>query len=260
MFEPIKTLGQNFLKDRGVIKKMVLALGVKEGEILIEIGPGLGALTTEIMENFGTWDVDVRAVEIDLRFVDKLRTMFPLYNNIQIIESNIIDWLPTFDPGEKNFRVIGSLPYYITSPIIHNLIKMKRPPEACIILIQKEVAHRISAVAPDSSYMSAFVQSFYDVEYLATVDRKEFSPSPEVDAGVLKLTKRRSATIPGNIQIEKIDVSKYEKFLHKAYSNPRKMLNKMFHQDELNRADLNGQYRAQNYNADDWLQAFQILN
>ncbi|MBI2414285.1 ribosomal RNA small subunit methyltransferase A [candidate division WWE3 bacterium] len=260
MFTPIKTLGQNFLKDTQAIKKMVLSLGVREGEIVIEIGPGLGAVTTEVMENFGTWDISVKAVEIDLRFVDKLRTMFPLYNNIKIVEANIIDWLPTFDPGDKNFRIIGSLPYYITSPIIHNTIKMKKRPESCVILIQKEVARRISTVAPDSTYMSSFVQSFFDVEYLATVDKKEFTPSPEVDAGILKLTKRKTASLPVHIDIDQIDINKYEKFLHKAYSNPRKMLNKMFFEDELKRADLNAQYRAQNYNADDWLQAFGILN
>ena len=252
MFEPIKRLGQNFLKDRLAIKKMVKALGVQDGEIIVEIGPGLGAITREILEAYGNWDVEIKAVEIDLRFVDKLRSMFLDYMNIKIIESNIIDWLPTFDPVDKKFRVIGSLPYYITSPIIHNIIKMKSLPESCVLLIQKEVARKISSVAPDSSYMSSFVQSFFDVEYLMTVDKKEFAPSPEVDAGIIKLVKKQKIT--------DVDANKYEHFLHKAYSNPRKMLNKVFYQDELNKADLNGSYRAQNYNAEDWLNAFRILS
>lgn len=251
MFKPNKRLGQNFLKNKHTILKMVQKLDMQDGETLIEIGAGLGALTLEIVNHLGGTDIDIKALEIDLRFVDKLNNMFKDIKNIEIIETNALDWLPTFDAQEKPFKVIGSLPYYITSPIIHRLIKMPQQPEVCVLLIQKEVAKKISAQAPDSSYLSVFVQTFYEVEYLETVSKKDFSPAPKVDGGVIKLTKRRGVKVT--------DLGKYAGFLHLAFSNPRKMLNKMFKEDERNRAGIDGNLRAQNYDWEKWVEAFTIL-
>lgn len=250
MFTPIKRLGQNFLKDTKTIGKMVQALEAKPGEEVIEIGPGLGAVTRIILETYGHGEVDIKAVEIDVRFVDKLKNMFAEYKkSFEVIEANVLDWLPQYTT-EKNFKIIGSLPYYITSPIVHEIIKMQKQPEIVVILIQKEVAQKIAAKAPDSSYFSVFVQTFYEVEYIGTVSRKEFSPVPQVDAGILKLTKREGIDI---------DIRKYEGFLHKAYANPRKMLNKAFYQDEINRAGIDPTKRPQNYNWENWLRFFKII-
>jgi 16S rRNA (adenine1518-N6/adenine1519-N6)-dimethyltransferase len=230
---------------------MVLELDMQDGETLIEIGAGLGALTLEIVNHFGSTDIAVKALEIDLRFVDKLNNMFEKVKNIEIIETNALTWLPTFNPQKKPFKIIGSLPYYITSPLIHRLVKMPWQPEMCVLLIQKEVAQKISAKAPDSSYFSTFVQTFYEVEYMETVNKKDFSPVPKVDGGVIKLTRRKDSKVK--------DIDKYEGFLHLAYSNPRKMLNKMFKEDELNRGDLDGKLRAQNYDWEKWVETFTIL-
>jgi 16S rRNA (adenine1518-N6/adenine1519-N6)-dimethyltransferase len=251
MFKPNKKLGQNFLKNKHVILRMVQELDIKDGETLIEIGAGLGALTIEIVNHSTHSDIDIKAVELDLRFVDKLNNMFHDIKNIEVIEANILTWLPTFDAQKKPLRVIGSLPYYITSPIIHEIIKMKWQPEVCVLLIQKEVAKKIADEAPHSSYLSTFVQTFYEVKYLETVSKKDFSPQPKVDGGVIKLTKRKGTEIK--------DIEKYEGFLHLAYSSPRKMLNKMFKEDERNRAGIDGKLRAQNYNWDKWAEAFTIL-
>lgn len=250
MFTPNKKLGQNFLKDTKIISKMVKALEAKAGEEIIEIGPGLGAVTRILLENHGHGEIDIKAVEIDIRFVDKLTQMFNEYkNHFEVIEKNVLDFLPTYIT-DKEFKIIGSLPYYITSPIIHEIIKMKKRPKKVVILIQKEVAKKIAAKAPDSSYLSTFVQTFYEVEYIATVDKKEFSPAPKVDGGILEMTLR------DNIDI---DVRKYEGFLHKAFANPRKMLNKAFYEDEINRAQIDGKKRPQNYNAEEWLKFFKII-
>jgi len=251
MFKPNKRLGQNFLKNKQTILKMVQSLDMKDGETLIEVGAGLGALTLEIVNYFGSADIEIKALEIDLRFVDKLNNMFKEVKNIEIIETNVLDWFPTFDPEKKTFKVVGSLPYYITSPIVHELIKMEWQPEVCVLLIQKEVAQKIAAKAPDSSYLSVFVQTFYEVEYLETVSKKDFSPAPKVDGGVIKLTRRKKSKIK--------DIRKYEGFLHLAFSNPRKMLNKSFKGDELVRAQIDGTMRAQNYDWEKWVDAFSIL-
>ncbi len=254
MFQPIKKLGQNFLKDQNQVKKMVNALEVKDGDTIIEIGAGLGAVTLGLVQTYGHWNIKIKALEIDPRFVDKLNTMFPEYKNVEIIETSVLDWLPKYT-AENPTKIIGSLPYYITTPIIHKILKMHKQAEVCVLLVQKEVAQKIAAKAPDATPISVFVQSFYDVEYVATIDKSEFEPMPEVDGGVIKLTKR--------LQTEKTkieNIEKYERFLHKAFSNPRKMLNKIFYADELNRTELSGNQRAQNYNWEDWVRAFKILN
>jgi 16S rRNA (adenine1518-N6/adenine1519-N6)-dimethyltransferase len=251
MFTPKKKLGQNFLKNKHKIKEMVKALDPKEGEVVVEIGPGLGAVTEVLIDNYGHSDMLIKAVEIDVRFVDKLINVYADYEKFEVIEANVLNWLPTFDPVNRNFRIIGSLPYYITSPIIHEIIMMKKLPEVCILLIQKEVAQKISRKSPKSSYIATFVQTFFEVEYKGKVDKGDFSPVPKVDGGVLKLTKRP------DIKID--DITKYEGFLHRAFSNPRKMLNKVFHQDELNRAGLSGKARAQEYSWEKWYKAFKIL-
>ncbi len=176
--------------------------------------------------------------------------MFSEYkNHFEVIEANVLDFLPQYST-EKSFKIIGSLPYYITSPILHEIIKMNKRPKKVVVLIQKEVAKKIAAKAPDSSYLSTFIQTFYEVEYVATVDKNEFSPVPKVDGGILKMTLKPDVNI---------DVKKYEGFLHKGFSNPRKMLNKVFYEDEINRAQIDSTKRPQNYNSEEWLKFFKIL-
>ena len=251
MFAPNRKLGQNFLENAREIKKMVGALGALSGEMMIEIGPGLGSVTQEIISTYGSKNIQIKAVEIDLRFVDKLKNMFANQDNLEIIEANILDWLPRFNSEGSGIRIIGSLPYYITSPILYEIVRMRERPLACVLLIQKEVAEKILAGTGDSIYLSVLVQTFFEVESLGTVDRSEFSPAPEVDGGILKLTKRAGS--------DDLDAGKYMKFLKKVFASPRKMLNKTFYEDELNRAQLDGTKRPQDYGWKEWSKAFRIL-
>lgn len=250
MFKPVKSLGQNFLMDKILVRKMVEALNVVPQDIIIEIGPGLGILTHDLVEHYR--DITVHAVEIDKRFVDKLSTVYIDNMDVNIVESNILDWLPRFKP-ERSFKILGSLPYYITSPIVHTIIKMEEKADVCVLLVQKEVAEKIAAVSPDSSYLSSFVQTFYNVEYLFTVGREKFEPAPNVDGGIVKLSLRKDAPL------SKEDLKHYEGFLHKAYKNPRKMLNKAFKKEELSVMGVEGNLRPQNINADQWVAAFKAV-
>ena len=252
MYETIKSLGQNFLVDKQLARDMVSALDIADGDIIVEIGPGLGALTDVIAENIIGTESELNAVEIDERFFEKLNLTYITNQNIKIIKADILDWLPTFE-SDKEFKVIGSLPYYITSPIIHSIIKMKKRPTVCVLLVQKEVADKIKSPAPDSSYMSCFVQTFFDVSYIGKVPKNRFRPEPEVDGGILKFVRKE-----GDFSSEFI--VRYEAFLHKAFSNPRKMLNKMFTGDELIRGEINPTLRAQNLSAAEWLGFFRVLN
>jgi 16S rRNA (adenine1518-N6/adenine1519-N6)-dimethyltransferase len=250
MYKPIKGWGQNFLLDRRVVAKLVDALDLVPGDTVVEIGPGLGILTEELGSRLDYKELTVYAVEIDIRFVEKLQTMFLSHPNLHVIEANILDWLPQFE-SEKPYKILGSLPYYITSPIVHTIVKMRSPADICVLLIQKEVAEKITAKAPDSSYLSVFVQTFYEVSYLGSVDKSKFSPPPKVDGGLIKLVKREEAPI--------WDMDRYEGFLHRAYSSPRKMLNKVFSKEELDKAGLDASKRPHDYGREDWVKAFKAI-
>ncbi len=252
MFKPHKELGQNFLNDKKIVIDMVNALEIENGDEVIEIGPGPGLVTGYLLEKAKKNNAKIHAVELDARLYRNLSERFLGDGDIKIYHENILDWLSTFT-AEKEFKIIGSIPYYITSPIIHKIIKMEKRPETVVLLVQKEVAEKIKSTSPDSSYMSSFVQTFFDVKYLGKVPSKKFTPEPKVDGGILKLV----LTDKG---FDREFIRKYEGFLHKAYSNPRKMLNKVFKQDELEKGKINSQLRAQNLGAGEWLSFYKILN
>ena len=214
MFEPIKGLGQNFLIDTDTITRMVDYLEPADEDLIVEVGPGLGALTEELSDRVLD-NSEVYAIEIDKRFVSKLENMFLESLNLNIIEGNILDWLPNFKP-DKPYKILGSLPYYITSPIIHTIIKAPKQAETAVILIQKEVGEKVAARVPDATYFSSFGQTFYNVEYLETVPKTYFDPIPEVDGTIIRLKKLPVQNIPREL------IEKYEGFLHKGYANPRK--------------------------------------
>lgn len=252
MYEPIKSLGQNFLMDGSLSREMVEALSIENGDEIIEIGPGHGALTEILADKVHGTDSIVRAVEIDERFYEKLNGMYATDKNVKLVCDDILLWLPTFIP-KKDFKIIGSLPYYISSPIIHTIIKMKKMPSVCVLLVQKEVAEKIKSPAPDSSYMSCFVQTFFDAHYVGKVPKNRFKPEPKVDGGILKLTRK-----DGDFSHEFI--ARYEGFLHRAFASPRKMLNKVFTEEELKKGGIDPTLRAQNLGADEWLKFYECLN
>ena len=252
MYEPIKSLGQNFLVDKQLARDMVRALDITNGNVIVEIGPGLGSLTEILAESISGTNSELNAVEVDERFFGKLISMYADEQNIKIINADILEWLPNFE-SPHDFKIIGSLPYYITSPIIHSIIKMKKRPNVCVLLVQKEVAEKIKSPTPDSSYMSCFIQTFFDVSYLGKVPKNRFRPEPEVDGGILKFVRKEEDFSPEFIV-------KYEGFLHKAFSNPRKMLNKMFTKEELEKGGVAQTLRAQNLNSSQWLEFYKVLN
>jgi 16S rRNA (adenine1518-N6/adenine1519-N6)-dimethyltransferase len=251
MYEPNKKLGQNFLINDFTVYRMVDALNVASGDVVVEIGPGLGALTEILAQRLSNHGSKIYAVEIDPRFVFKLKEMFLEYLNVHVIQADILEWLPGFEHA-GDYKLIGSLPFYITSPIIHGIIHMNNRPERCVMLVQKEVAERIAADVPDASYFSTFVQTFYDVEYVGEVSREDFDPAPRVDGGILVFDRK-------NVDMSYDQVRRYEGFLHKGFSNPRKMLNKVFSKDELVRVNVSGNLRPQNINPEKWVEMFETL-
>lgn len=251
MYEAIKKLGQNFLMDKTIAERMVDALSIRPQDIVIEIGSGLGIVTEVIAERMSDTNFKVYAVEIDNRFTSRLESMFVERENLMVVEADILQWLPKFSE-DGTVKVIGSLPFYITSPIIHSIVKMHNLPEKVVLLVQKEVGDKIAGTAPDTSYMSAFVQTFFNVTYSETILRSKFDPAPNVDGAVLTLSKKRQLAIE--------TILRYEGFLHRGFSSPRKMLNKPFKKEELELGNIQPTLRPQNLSAEQWFAFFKILH
>jgi 16S rRNA (adenine1518-N6/adenine1519-N6)-dimethyltransferase len=244
-----KQLGQNFLTSTKVAKKMVAALKLRKNDYLVEIGAGMGAVTREIVDEVKRRKIKVTVLEIDKRFVKDLKDEFSHYKYVEIVRGDVLQWLPALKT-RKPFKVIGSLPYYITSPILHALVRHKGNVRTAVLLIQKEVAKKIAADAPKASYLSAYLQTFFDIEILEIVPRELFKPQPKVDGAVVKLTKRKK------IAIRKKEILDYEEFLHKGFSKPRKMLNKVFSKKFLQKLKTDDKLRPQHIDTQKWIELY----
>lgn len=248
-FQIKKELGQNFLVDEKTVEKLVLELDASPSEPIIEIGPGLGAVTKKLLEIYPK--NKIYAVEVDPEAVEQLNNIVSS-KNCQIIFADALNWLENVNI-DQSFKIIGSLPYYITSPILHTIIKMKKTPVSCALLIQHEVAEKICELAPNASYLSTFINTFFETKYVHKVPSQHFEPQPSVDSAILKMTKNKSEFI------SKKDINSYEIFLHRGFQHPRKMINKVFTIQELEKVNLDGNLRPQEIGVETWIDMFEKL-
>ena len=199
-FKNTKSLGQNFLTDKGIIDKIVDGAGVCEDDLVLEIGPGLGVITWEAAQKAGK----VIAVEIDKNLIPILKETLADCDNVEVLHQDILKT----DINEvinrelatgkyKNVKVIGNLPYYITTPIIMKILEDGVEAESLTFMMQKEVADRIQSAPGKKTYgaVSVAVQYYCEAEILSKVPRDVFIPQPNVDSAVLKLTVRKEKAV-----------------------------------------------------------------
>jgi len=216
---PIK-LGQNFLKNNEIVKKIVESANLKADDLVLEIGPGKGVLTEELAKYAGK----VVAVEIDENLVKLLFNKFSNNKNVEIICGDILKTnLPELlghlmSKSKKSYKVVANLPYYITSPIIRLFLESKVPPSEMILMVQKEVAERITANPGQMSILAVSVQYYADAEILFEVGKENFDPIPEVDSCVIKITKYKSQST------NKIQSTNFFKIVRAGFSAKRKTL------------------------------------
>ena len=185
-----KSLGQHFLKDENVCKRIVNELQVLHFQQLLEVGPGGGALTKYLVKIEG---IDFKAVELDDEKVIFLEKAFPAIRG-KIIHENFLDIDPPF---EESFTVVGNFPYNISTQILFKVIEWKQHVPAVIGMFQKEVAERAASKEGSKVYgvLSVLVQAFYKVEYLFDVEPASFTPPPKVMSGVIRLTRRENSVV-----------------------------------------------------------------
>jgi 16S rRNA (adenine1518-N6/adenine1519-N6)-dimethyltransferase len=188
-----KSLGQNFLTDNRILQKIVDAAHLSGDDGVLEIGPGIGALTECLAKTAGT----VVAVEIDQRLLPVLGSTLKAHQNVHIVHGDILKldlealWRDHFQPGQE-VSVAANLPYYITTPIIMRLLESRIRLENIVVMVQKEVADRLAARPGGKQYgsLSIAVQYYCEPETVCIVPRSAFIPQPGVDSAVIRLRVR----------------------------------------------------------------------
>lgn len=189
-----KRFGQNFLHDENVIRKIVDAISAVEGDHLLEIGPGLGALTKELAKTGAT----IHCVELDADLAKSLRTEFQEYDSIKIIEGDALKFdLSSIATEKRPLRVIGNLPYNISTPIIFHLLKNSELIRDMTFMLQLEVIQRMISKVGKKNYgrLSLMVQYYCEVEHLFNVPSSAFSPKPKVVSALARLKPHSSTSI-----------------------------------------------------------------
>ena len=188
-----KSLGQNFLIDPNILRKIVGQANLTKQSAAIEIGPGIGALTEHLAREAGK----VLAFEIDQRLLPVLDDTLSPYDNISIVHADILktDVQAAIDnelAGYEDIVVVANLPYYVTTPIILKLLLEKLPIRGMVVMLQKEVAERITAKPGTKAYgsLSIAIQYYTQAEMALTVPKSVFLPQPNVDSAVILMTKR----------------------------------------------------------------------
>lgn len=227
-FDYKKSLGQNFLKDKNIIKKIADSINPTEEDLIIEIGPGAGALTKELVKKKSEvicFEIDTRLKEILEQInSEKLTIIFKDFLSIKINE--YID-----QNKYKNLYFVGNLPYYITTAIINKIVKESNPYEITI-MVQKEVADRFSAKpgTKDYSSISIFLQYNFDIETVCNVSKTCFEPVPKVDSSVIKF--KRNKKISAN------DEEKFYKLIKDSFTHKRKNLKNNLKGYDLNKIQM----------------------
>ena len=199
-----KKFGQNFLIDQGIVEKIVREAGVTKDDFVLEIGPGIGTMTQILCENAR----EVAAVEIDRKLIPILNDTLSEYDNVTIINDDIlkvdINKLAEEKNGGRPIKVVANLPYYITTPIIMGLFESHVPLDSITIMVQKEVADRMQTGPGSKDYgaLSQAVQFYAKPEIVVNVPPECFMPRPNVGSAVIRL--KRHETRPVDVKDEKL--------------------------------------------------------
>lgn len=212
-----KKLGQNFLIDENIVRNIVAAAELSDKDTVLEVGPGIGTLTQGLAESGAA----VVAVELDKRLLPVLDTTLEGYDNVRIVNGDIlqVDIMQTV--GVDEFKVCANLPYYITTPIIFALLEKRLPMERLVAMVQKEVAERMAAKPGGKDYgaLSVAIQYYTEPEIAFIVPPSSFIPAPSVDSAVIVCKHREKPPV------EVCDEALFFRVVKAAFSLRRKMLN-----------------------------------
>jgi len=238
---PKKSLGQNFLIDEDILKIFVAAANLNKEDTVIEVGSGTGIVTRELAKIAKK----VFAVEIDQDLLDTLKNNIKTCSNAEIINKDILDVFEKLSTNVSVYKIVGAIPYSITSPLLHTLILAKNAPNSITLITQEEVAEKICTKEPKATYLSNFISLYGYSKIVGRVKPTAFYPSPNVTSAIIHIEKRAV--------VDSADLlRKKSSFLHKGFSHPRKMLGNILEKGILLKAGIDPTSRAQELSLDKW--------
>ncbi len=259
--KPSRSKGQNFLIDESVYDKIVAGADIEKNDTVLEVGPGLGFLTLKLSQKAKK----VLAVELDTKLFQFLQSLINAKNikNIKIFNNDILRARGENFSRLGSYKIVSNLPYNISSIFLRKFLSLSNKAEVIVLLLQKEVAQRIVAQAPNMSLLSASVQFYAQAEILFEVGRDKFYPIPEVDSAVIRIKpqKNRLKTY--------VEEKKFFSLLRIGFSAKRKMLKNNLSQglrvdikkieNVLQQNNLDIKVRAEELTIDNWLGIYRDL-
>ena len=210
-----KGLGQNFLTDNGIRDAILDAAALSQTDTVLEVGPGLGMLTEELVKKAGR----VIAVELDNALAERLGQKLKSAGNLEVISSDVLKLdLKEVLKGVGSYKVVANIPYYITSPILHFFMHAVQRPTLMVIMMQKEVAQDVTAPADKLNYISVSMRIFSRPEIVCNVPAASFYPVPAVDSAVVRFTMLEDPAVPTD------HLEGFLEFVHNGFSAPRKKI------------------------------------
>jgi 16S rRNA (adenine1518-N6/adenine1519-N6)-dimethyltransferase len=250
--KPQKKFGQNFLENRKSVSRFAEAVDINKDDVILEIGPGMGILTEKLSQKAKK----VIAIEKDPLMVKILKETLTGLRNVDVIQADA----RKIDPKKlgldaMEYKLVGNLPFYLTSRLIRIFLESKTGPKEMIFLVQKEVGQRSCSKAPDMNLLAASVQFYANPQIIDYVSKKSFWPEPKVDGVIIKIT------ISG--QKKSVDEKLFFKIIKAGFSQPRKqILNNLSHGLKLNKkiaADwllknkIKPEQRAETLDVENWI-------
>lgn len=257
-----KYLGQNFLRDDLVIEQILFVARVKEGDRVLEIGPGTGILTEALAKT----GARVTAIEFDHDLIAPLNERFIESENVSLLEGNILDihlaeLLANLGYEHRQYKIVANIPYYITAPIIRTLLSLAVQPESMTLMVQDEVADRLSAKPGDMSILSLMAQYYAIVEKKFFVKKECFDPVPKVDSAVIQVIPTRD--------YDQEEDRKFFRVARAGFSARRKTLvNNLMNSFHLSRPEVDEMItsmrllptvRAQELSIEQWIRLSELL-
>ncbi|MCS6789170.1 MAG: 16S rRNA (adenine(1518)-N(6)/adenine(1519)-N(6))-dimethyltransferase RsmA [Patescibacteria group bacterium] len=213
-------LGQNFLKDKNILKKIAETVEINDNDFIFEIGAGHGELTEQLINFSKTKKIKILAVEKDKNLFKKLKNKFK-NKNLRLINKDVLKIIPkiiNFLPINKevNFKIVGNIPYYITGKILRQISELEKKPKLCVFTLQKEVGQRIISLSPKLNKLSAITHFWSEPQIILNISKKYFYPQPKVDSVLVKLKTKNNAY--------EISPKNYYKMVNILFKQPRKTI------------------------------------
>ena len=258
-----KGLGQHFLIDGEVLKLITSAAELSPGDVVVEVGPGLGILTKELARQAG-W---VIAIELDNKLAALLKQTMASFDNVTIINDDVLKIEPGALLKEQKvktpYKVVANLPYYITSPVLRHFLEASAKPKIMLVMVQKEVANAIAAKPGEMSLLSVSVQFYGEPRIISYVPAQCFYPAPEVDSAILRIDLYPQPAVAVT------DVGSFFEFLRAGFTAPRKQIVNSLAQglglakgevlSLLERANIVPQRRAETLTLGEWAGLWQVF-